>query len=117
MALTTEEKTVETVIHHARTRLIVELDDVDDIFLDETSIESFIDFLNKERLTSMPHRGSRWDRALRSAEYFALQISSYADLIERFTPGSLDGVNVGLASCCLLLQVSQSPVRPQLHLT
>ncbi|KAL9620471.1 MAG: hypothetical protein Q9160_005056 [Pyrenula sp. 1 TL-2023] len=95
LALTTEDRTVETVIHHARTRLIVEIDNVDDLFLDEMSIESFIDFLNKERLTSMPHRGSRWDRALRSAEYFALQISSYADLIERFTPGGLDGVNLG----------------------
>lgn len=104
-----EANSVQMTIAHARKRMTTELVVVDDAFLNEMSIEVFIDFLNKERLTSMPHRGSRWDKALRSAEYFALQISSYAELLEEFTPNSLAGVNIGLASCRLLLQVSKAP--------
>lgn len=106
--LSSEQTSVEMTIAYARKRLTTELVNVDEFFLNEMSIEAFIDFLNKERLTSMPQRGSRWDRALRSAEYFALQISSYAEILEEFTPSSLFGVNIALASCCLLLQVRTS---------
>ena len=102
-----EQNSVEMTIVHARKRMITALVNVDDRFINEMSIEAFIDFLNKARLTSMPHRGSRWDKALRSAEYFALQISSYAEILDQFAPGSHSGVNVGLASCCLLLQVRE----------
>ncbi|KAL9106362.1 MAG: hypothetical protein Q9227_008631 [Pyrenula ochraceoflavens] len=106
-----EQSSIQMTIVRARKRMTTELVNVDEFFINEMSIETFVDFLNKERLTSMPHRGSKWDRALRSAEYFALQLSSYAEVLEEFTPAIHDGVNVALASCCLLLQLGREQAR------
>lgn len=42
-----------------------------------SSIETFLDYIEHQRLTHMPHRGSVWDKVLKWAEFFALQVSAY----------------------------------------
>ena len=69
-------------------RIMKEFGSIDAVFLDRTTIESFSDFIARERLSSMPHRGSLWDRVLRWAEFYALQIDDYAKKIGSFVPES-----------------------------
>lgn len=61
---------------------------VDTALLSSMTIEGFSDYIARERLSSMPHRGSVWDRVLRWAEFYALQIAAYADTIGPFVPES-----------------------------
>ncbi|KAG8528606.1 uncharacterized protein KY384_006293 [Bacidia gigantensis] len=57
-------------------------------YFENTTIEEFLEFITHERLTRLPHRGSLWDRILRSAEYFGLQISAYGNAVGAFVPES-----------------------------
>jgi hypothetical protein len=54
----------------------------------------------------MPHRGSRWDKVLGWAEFFAIEIYSYAKSVEPFVPSSKDAAKLVLAASCVLLDVS-----------
>ena len=101
----TEQLTmVEEVITIVR-RKIIQLDNVDEDYIKSTTIESFLEFITKERLTRVPHRGSLWDRVLKYAEYFALQISAYGRSIRAFAPQSERGSQLALANCRLLLEL------------
>lgn len=71
-----------------------------------TSIKSFFDFVANDRLRRMPHRGSRWDKILRWAEYFAAQVSLYHESVGRFVPNSEETAQLLWTSCRILLQVS-----------
>ncbi len=71
-----------------------------------TSMKSFYDFVAKDRLRRMPHKGSRWDKILRWAEYFAAQVSLYQESVGRFVPNSEETAVLLWASCRILLQVS-----------
>ena len=81
---------------------------VSERYFAEMNIETYLEYITHERLTSMPHRGSRWDKVLKAAEYFGLQISAYGEMIEKFVPHSKEAVDVALANCRLLLEVSPS---------
>lgn len=72
------------------------------------SEESFLNFVANERLHRMPHRGSRWDKILRWAEYFAMQISTLHESVGPFVPNSEETAQVVWAGCRILLQVSPS---------
>jgi hypothetical protein len=87
-----------------RHKIVRELDDVNEAALN-TSINSFLDFISSERLTDMPHRGGRWDKVLKSAEYFALQLAAYEELVRKFVRDSESALNLALACCRLLLEV------------
>ncbi len=71
-----------------------------------TSMKSFYDFVAKDRLRRMPHKGSRWDKILRWAEYFAAQVSLYHESVGPFVPNSEETAVLLWASCRILLQVS-----------
>lgn len=87
-----EQGSLITVIRDAvfgtRQRIISEFDRIDDTLLDNMTIAKFSDFITRERLSSMPHRGSLWDRVLRWAEFYALQIEAYSLAVNSFVPES-----------------------------
>lgn len=90
-----------------RSRIIVEVDSVeDDTFFDAVTLETFLEHISTERLVSMPHEGSHWDKTLKGAEFFALQLNAYAEKLDEFVSGTQNGVKTALASCLLLLDVS-----------
>lgn len=81
---------------------------VDEEYLTEMTIEGYVDYIERQRLTHMPHRGSRWDKVLKWAEYFGLQIEGYAKAIEGFVPESNSAARLIYAACRTLLDVSVS---------
>lgn len=87
-------------------RLITEFDDVDESFIHSMSIEAFLDYVERQRLTHMPHRGSRWDKVLKWTEYFALQISGYSKAVESFVTDSNIAAKLIWTSCRALLEVN-----------
>lgn len=72
------------------------------------SEESFLNFVANERLHRMPHRGSRWDKILRWAEYFATQVSTLHESVSSFVPNSAETAQLIWAGCRILLHVSPS---------
>ncbi|KAL9579829.1 MAG: hypothetical protein Q9203_006540, partial [Teloschistes exilis] len=90
MSLSTEHQTTE--LHESitvtRRKFLAELEDVQESDIHEITIDGFLDFIERQRLTYMPHRGSHWDKVLKWAEFFALQISGYATALECFVPES-----------------------------
>lgn len=48
------------------------------------SVEAFYDAIAKIRLHQMPHDNSRWDKVLKWAEFFALQVQGYSDEVSKF---------------------------------
>lgn len=69
------------------------------------SLDSFLDFVASDRLRRVPHRGSRWDKILRWAEYFAIQISILHETVGSFAPNSTETARLIWQSCQTLLQV------------
>ncbi|KAL8713127.1 MAG: hypothetical protein Q9220_002648 [cf. Caloplaca sp. 1 TL-2023] len=71
-----EEQTTTVLIETvtmARTRFIADFDDVDEHYIQTLTIEEVLEYIEHQRLTHMPHRGSHWDKVLKWAEFFALQ--------------------------------------------
>lgn len=71
------------------------------------SLDSFLDFVASDRLRRVPHRGSRWDKIIRWAEYFAIQISILHESVGPFVPNSTETARLIWQSCQILLQVGQ----------
>jgi hypothetical protein len=67
--------------------------------------------IERERLTHMPHKGSRWDRVLKSAEFFALQVSAFDTALSSFTSESHTAAKLIWAACTVLLDVSNAAAR------
>jgi hypothetical protein len=73
---------------HMEAKILAQFDTIDALLIGNMNIEKFSDYIARERLSSMPHRGSLWDRVLRWAEFYALQIDNYAKKIGAFVPES-----------------------------
>jgi hypothetical protein len=73
--------------------------------LDELTIESFMEFIECERLNNMPKQGSKWDKVLKWAEFFAIQISEYEKAIRSFVPDSQGAAKLIWAACRILIEV------------
>ncbi|KAG6999285.1 hypothetical protein G7Y79_00036g072410 [Physcia stellaris] len=71
-----------------RRKFVNELDDVEDSSIESVVIENVLEFIERQRLIHMPHRGSHWDKVLKWAEFFALQVSRYAAAAEPFASES-----------------------------
>jgi len=97
---------VRRTVITTRTKLIADLSHVDSHYIDSMSVESILDWVSSERLTYMPQRGSRWDKVLKWAEFFSLQISGYEKAISSFVPDSGAAAQLIWASCKILLEVS-----------
>ena len=101
---------VESAIY-TRKRLVAVLSHVDEGYIHEMTIDGFLGYIERQRLTHMPHRGSRWDKCLKWAEFFGLQISGYAKVVEGFLPESNLATRLIFAACRTLLDVStRSPI-------
>jgi hypothetical protein len=86
-------------------RIIRELDDVDENYFKSVNLESYLEFIVDQRLIHMPHKGSQWDRVLKAAEFFGLQIYSFGSAVSHFVEESKYASVAALASCRLLLEV------------
>ena len=64
-----------------------------------------LDYIAAERLRCMPHPGSRYDKVLRWAEFFAAQISSFSNSVSEFVTYGSEAAQLIWGSCLLLLQV------------
>ncbi|KAL8686524.1 MAG: hypothetical protein Q9224_005422, partial [Gallowayella concinna] len=71
----------------------------------DLTIEEYLDFIERQRLTYMPHRGSHWDKVLKWAEFFGLQISSFATAMEKLVIESKSAAKLIWTACRALLQL------------
>jgi hypothetical protein len=67
---------------------------------------SFLEWIRSERLTTLPHKGSRWDRVLIRALYFAEQLHKFEQAIQPFAHNSSSAATVGFGHAQLLLELS-----------
>lgn len=111
-AMSFSDKQQVTVLHDSivatRRKFIADFDDVDESFVHNTTIDGFLEYIERQRLTHMPHRGSHWDKVLKWAEYFALQISGYVTAVEPFMPDSRIAAQLIWTALRSLLRVSLS---------
>jgi hypothetical protein len=84
---------------------IVKLDDVTEEYLDEISLELYLEYIYDERLIHMPRKGGKWDRVLRAAEFFGIQIQTFGKEMQRLVPEHEDTTRHILACCRNLLEV------------
>ena len=100
-----------TVLHETVTttwrKFVAEFDQVDDDYIQIMTIDGFLEYIERQRLTYMPHRGSRRDKVLKWAEFFGLQVSAYAKAIESFVPASQSAAKLIWAASRTLLEVSK----------
>lgn len=95
----------DTVIEIER-RFITEFRHVDEHYIEGITIGGFLDHIEQERLTHMPHQGSKWDRVLKWAEFFALQVSAYERAVSTFVPDSKLASKLIWTASRVLLEVS-----------
>ena len=94
----------ETVIS-TRGKFVAAFAYLDEDYIHSMTIDGFLEYIERQRLTYMPHRGSRWDKVLKWAEYFGLQVSGYAKAVESFIPESKIAAQLIWAASRTLLEV------------
>ena len=97
---------LEEVTRSVRVYLVGKINDVDYNYFEGIDRSTFIETISNERLLHMPRRGSQWDRVLKAAEFFGLQVSAFGEAIKPFSRGTEPASSVILGSCCILLEVS-----------
>ena len=81
------------------------LEEYDNAFFESVDLPSYLEYVDDERLFKMPRRGSDWDRVLRAAQFFGIQLWSFG---EKMGPSSVEVRNASitaLAACRVLLEV------------
>lgn len=71
-----------------------------------TSFVQLVEYIGKERLQSLPHKGSKWDKVLIRALYFAEQQHNFEGIMKSFGAESTAAANIGYGFCKLLLEVN-----------
>lgn len=89
-----------------RNRFIRDLEHVNEHHIDSMTIDSFLDYIESERLTHMPHHGSRWDKVLKWAEFYAVQIAGFQKAVSPFLQDSKSAAQLIWVASRLLLEVS-----------
>jgi hypothetical protein len=81
------------------------------------SYVNFLEWIRSERLTTLPHKGSRWDKVLIRALYFAEQLHNFEQAIQSFALDSSAAASIGYAHAQLLLEVRHTlvPLCPPLE--
>jgi hypothetical protein len=97
----------DTVVETQR-KFITEFHHVDEHYIEGITIGGFLNHIEQERLTHMPHQGSKWDRVLKWAEFFALQVSAYERAVSPFVPDSKLASKLIWAASRVLLEVCSS---------
>ena len=70
------------------------------------SYVNFLEWIRTERLTTLPHKGSRWDKVLIRALYFAEQLHKFDQVIQAYAIDSSAAASIGYGHAQLLLGVS-----------
>ena len=92
---------------------VVRLDEYDETFIQEMDLPSYLEYVDDERIFHMPRRGSNWDRVLRSAQFFGLQLWSFGDKLGPSSSEIKAASVTALVSCRVLLDVCCALVRRQ----
>lgn len=95
---------------------ICKLGDYNEIFFKRVDLESYLEYISDERLIHMPRRGSDWDRVLRSAQFFGLQLWRLGANVARYCPEAEVASITALGTTQILLEVSglaHNPLRAQ----
>ena len=102
-----------TILHESiisvRRNFLADLDDVEESTIEGIGMEDVFEYIERQRLTHMPHRGSHWDKVLKWAEFFALQMSGYARAVEPFAPEGKTAARLIWIATQNLLSVSLMP--------
>jgi hypothetical protein len=99
-------------VRATRSRLISETSHVNDHYIDSMTVESFLEYIEDERLTHMPRQGSHWDNVLKWAEFFALQVSRYEIAVHSFVSDSKNAAKMIWAASRVIIEVSRIFVFP-----
>ncbi|ERT03366.1 hypothetical protein HMPREF1624_01679 [Sporothrix schenckii ATCC 58251] len=101
------ESRVAEVVHYVK-GLFSKLGDYEVNMLRQADLETYLQYIADERLIHMPRKGSDWDRGLRTAQFFGLQIWRFGEKVGKFAPESRAAAGSALASCHLLLEIGHS---------
>ncbi|KAJ5888603.1 nacht domain protein [Penicillium taxi] len=102
----TQIKNVDGPLQELRARLQAELKASKEEYISNgISIESFLGFIGQERLRRMPAEGSRWDKILKWAEYFATSLSVFEEAVDTFVASSKETVELIFECFQILLQM------------
>jgi hypothetical protein len=74
----------------------------------DVSYVNFLEWIRSERLTTLPHKGSRWDKVLIRALYFAEQLHIFNNAIQGYAVDSSAAAAIGYGHARLLLEVRYS---------
>jgi len=87
--------------------------------ISNVSYVNLLEWIRSERLTTLPHKGSRWDKVLIRALYFAEQLHKFEQAVQSFAVDSSAAAAVGYGHARLLLEVRRhiSPIEPVLTST
>ena len=72
----------------------------------DISYVKFLEWVRSERLTTLPHKGSRWDKVLIRATYFAEQLHRFEQAVQAFAHDSTSAAAIGYGHAQLLLELS-----------
>jgi len=89
--------------------MISKLDDYDETCLQDEDLDTYLQYIADQRLMYMPQKGTPWDRVLRTAQFFGLQIWDLGDMVDDFAPSAREAAIAALVSCRILLEVSALP--------
>lgn len=78
----------------------------DSILVGTPTCHDFLDFIATERLRSMPHKGSKWDKILKWAESYARSVDRYAKEVSGLMVHTWESARLVWGCCKMLLQVS-----------
>jgi hypothetical protein len=77
--------------------------------ISNVSYINLLEWIRTERLTTLPHKGSRWDKVLIRALYFAEQLNNFDKAIQPYALDSSAAAAVGYGHAQLLLGVCIAP--------
>lgn len=86
-------------------RRIYKFGDYTETYFKHVDIESYLEYISDERLIHMPRRGSDWDRVLKSAQFFGLQLWGLGANVGDFCFGAHQASITALGSTQILLEV------------
>jgi hypothetical protein len=72
----------------------------------DASFINLVEWIRSERLTTLPHKGSRWDKVLIRALYFAEQLHGFEKAAQDIAFDSTAVAQLGYGHARLLLQVT-----------
>lgn len=77
----------------------------DEILTHTPTLHGFLDFIAAERLRSMPHKGSKWDKVLKWAESLARKLDFYEQSVRGLFSDGSEAARLFFGACRVLLQV------------